>query len=451
MNASSPLKRFPLIITLVLWLGGLVPLAQAATPNEGAVALLVTRDAQGQELSTGSGFVVKPEGTLITNYHVLVDAASVDAVFPDGRIVPVEGIYKVDRRKDFAVLKLQKDFYSTLEIGNSATLKDFDYAQALGYLSQSLTHEGGKPRGTILQTHGFVLGQHMQAYPDFPFIYTTAAFGPGFSGGPLLNLENRVVGIATVEGRAINLALPIDFIKPYLNESQIQTVSQLLDEDKNSAEARYYRGNFSLYSQGDPDRAIAQFQEVLKMNPNFAPAHYDLATAYRDKGMIPQSIAEYEKTLKIHPKFPEAMANLASYYFRDGRTKESAALLENAIKIYPNFIQAHSNLGAILNKLERYDDAIEHLNRTLALDPEFEMAYFNLGNAQFALNRLDEARQSFEHAQNLGIDFLSLHWKLYEIHQRQGNLEEAKRELRIILEIDPENPEARQKLADLSR
>ena len=45
--------------------------------NKNAIVLLVTQNAQGQTIGTGSGFIVKPDGTLITNYHVLVDAVSV--------------------------------------------------------------------------------------------------------------------------------------------------------------------------------------------------------------------------------------------------------------------------------------------------------------------------------------------------------------------------------------
>ena len=73
----------------------------------------------------------------------------------------------------------------------------------------------------MAQTYGFVLGIHPQAIPDAPFIYTTTAFGSGFSGGPLVNQSNKVVGIATIEGRSINLAIPIQFVKPFLNENPV--------------------------------------------------------------------------------------------------------------------------------------------------------------------------------------------------------------------------------------
>ena len=71
------------------------------------------------------------------------------------------------------------------------------------------------PKEKVMQTFGFVLGIHPQAQTNFPFIYTTASFSPGFSGGPVVNKKNHVIGIATVEGRSINLALPINFIKPF--------------------------------------------------------------------------------------------------------------------------------------------------------------------------------------------------------------------------------------------
>ena len=89
------------------------------------------------------------------------------------------------------------------------------------------------------------------------------------------------------------------------------------------------------------------------------------------------------------------------------------------------------------------------MKKVLTLNPEFAIANFNLGNSLFALNRLDEAQKVFELSQEQGIDFLSMHWKLYEIHNKNKNLQDAEKELKIILEIDPFNEEAKKKLSEL--
>jgi len=429
------------VLAAVLFWAWFPAVSLAYEANKNAVAQLVVKNARGETVSTGSGFVVAPEGVLVTNYHVLVDASGIDALFPDGRQVPVAGILKVDRVRDFALLKLAEGFYSTLEIGDSRRLKEFDYTSALGFPSEG---DGGAQ--AVLETHGFVLGIHPQAYPDVAYIYTSTPFGPGFSGGPLLDRDNKVVGIATLAGRSINLALPIDEIRPFLKTGQSLSFAELLEQDKSSMEALYYRGNFLLYAMGDLEESRRLFEEVLKKDPGFALAHYDLAAVHRDMGDMEQAIASYEKTLALQPNFPEALSNLGGFYYRAGQVEKARATFERALAVYPNFVQGLSNLGAVLNKLERPQEARSLLEKALRLDPEFAVAYFNLGNACFALGRLDEAEAAYNRSMAMGVDFLAMHWKLYEIHVRKDNPAEAVRQLNIILEMDPENREAREKL-----
>ena len=85
------------------------------------------------------------------------------------------------------------------------------------------------------------------------------------------------------------------------------------------------------------------------------------------------------------------------------------------------------------------------------MNPEFAIASFNLGNSQFALKRFEEAQKSFERSANMGLDFLSMHWKLYEIHLGKKAYKKAKKELQIILEMDPFNEEVEKKLSELPK
>ena len=328
-------------------------------------------------------------------------------------------------------------------------MKPYDYTSALGYPSAQVMQQKDMVDGQLVQTYGFVLGIHSQAHPKIPFIYTTTPFGPGFSGGPVVNSSNQVVGLATIEGRSINLALPINSVKEFLNQKTTFSFQKLLNEDQVSLEAMYYRGNYFLYGLGNPNKAIAEFEKILTRNPNFTLAHYDLAVAYRDLGMPEKAIAQYEKTLELAPDFPEALSNLGGYYFRSGKLDQSVDLFKKAVQVYPNFIQALSNLGAALNKQGQPGEAIAHLKKALSLDPEFAIANFNLGNSLFALNRLDEAHKRFELSQKQGVDFLSMHWKLYEIHKKNQRHRDAEKELKTILEIDPFNEQAKKRLSEL--
>ena len=82
--------------------------------NKNAVALIIAKNKAGKTVGTGSGFIVKPEGTLLTNYHVLVDAHSVKVHLPNGIKAEVKEIYKIDRIKKF--------FLSFNQINNMSTV-----------------------------------------------------------------------------------------------------------------------------------------------------------------------------------------------------------------------------------------------------------------------------------------------------------------------------------------
>jgi len=450
-----------LVLFLVFWatLAIFAHSIQANSVNKGAVVLLIAKDPTGKLLGTGTGFVVKPEGVLVTNYHVLLDAAAIEAIMFNGDRVQVKSILKVDRAKDFALLQLPKGAYSTLEMGDSNKLENFDFLRALGFLSENINslevfsgpNKKNNLNEKVVQTFGFVLGIHPQSQPSFPFIYTTTSFGPGFSGGPVIDQKNHVIGIATVEGRSINLALPINFIKPFIDTKARISLNDLLKEDKTSKEAHYYRGNYYLYVKGDSDRAATEFQSALKLDDSFVLAHYDLGAAYQNQGLADQAIKEYEKAILLNPSFPEGNSNLGGYYFRMQKYDRAIKHFRRAIEAYPNFIQAHSNLGATLNKLNRSEEAIPHLKKAIQLDPEFGVAYFNLGNAYINRGNLDEARKAYDLAISKGINFLSLHWNLYDAYTRQGKRLKAKRELEIILQIEPENREAKKKMEGFSR
>ena len=432
---------------------------KAQSVNKSALVLLIAKDSTGEILGTGTGFIVKPEGVLVTNYHVLLDASSIQAVLSNGDRVKVKSVLKVDRVKDFALIQLADGAYSTLEIGDSSNLKEFDYLSALGFASENINsledssklNEQNGPKQNVIQTFGFVLGIHPQAQTNFPFIYTTASFSPGFSGGPVVNKKNHVIGIATVEGRSINLALPINFIKPFLDTTERISLSDLLKSDKGSKEAHYYRGNYFMYVKGDTDRAVAEFEKALKLDDSFVLAHYDLAAAYQSQGFNERAIQEYEKALLLNPSFPEGSSNLGGNYFRMQEYKKAENLFKKAIEMYPNFIQSHSNLGSVLNKLNRSKEALPHLDKATQLNPDFGIAYFNLGNAHMNQNNLDKAHEAYSRALEKGVDFVSLHWSMHKIYSLQGSKSKAKNELEIILQIDPKNLEVQKKIKELSR
>lgn len=138
-------------------------------------------------LGFGSGFVVDATGIILTNYHVVEDAEELDVHTADGRKY-VTRDFTYDRASDLAVVRIKPvEPLTVLAFGDSDAMEIGDRVLALG------APFGLK--GSV--THGIVSGKsrslRLNVYEDF--IQTDAAVNPGNSGGPLINLEGKVVGI----------------------------------------------------------------------------------------------------------------------------------------------------------------------------------------------------------------------------------------------------------------
>ncbi len=148
------------------------------------------RDEDGfrQEGSLGSGFLISPDGLVVTNNHVIKDADEIRAVFSDGRTLSAE-LVGTDPDTDVAVLRLlTNDTLPFVEFADSDTAEVGDWVIAIG----NPFGFGGSVSAGIISARNRDTGGR---YDDF--IQTDAAINRGNSGGPLFNLDGEVVGVNT--------------------------------------------------------------------------------------------------------------------------------------------------------------------------------------------------------------------------------------------------------------
>ncbi|MHC1586854.1 MAG: trypsin-like peptidase domain-containing protein [Candidatus Hecatellaceae archaeon] len=147
----------------------------------------------GVEEAQGSGFVYDREGHIITNNHVVENAASIEVRFVDGSSYEAE-IVGTDPYSDLAVIKIEAagGKLKPLQLGDSSKLKVGDTVLAIGNpfgLSATMTKGIVSQLGRLLDAPG--------GYLIVDVIQVDAAINPGNSGGPLLNLKGEVVGVNT--------------------------------------------------------------------------------------------------------------------------------------------------------------------------------------------------------------------------------------------------------------
>jgi S1-C subfamily serine protease len=194
------------------------------------VNVRTTFDVGVDREAEGTGFLVDPEGVVVTNFHVVEAPAdaqviTIDVILADGRRHPAS-LIGGDPQADLAVLQVQaRGPFPSIPLGRSGGLQLGQQVVALGF---ALGLEGGPSVTTGIVS---ALGRTIEAGgPGIdPRIYegviqTDAAINPGNSGGPLVDLEGRVIGVNTAGVQAaaaenIGFAIAIDRARPVIEEA----------------------------------------------------------------------------------------------------------------------------------------------------------------------------------------------------------------------------------------
>ncbi|NLE94786.1 MAG: PDZ domain-containing protein [Dehalococcoidia bacterium] len=143
--------------------------------------------------SAGSGWIIKEDGYIVTNNHVVEGATSVIVTLDDGRSFEAEGVY-TDELTDLAVVKIPVSGLPVAEIGDSAALRIGDPLVAIGNsLGMGISATSG-----IVSAVGISLASS-PGQTLLELVQTDAAINPGNSGGPLVNASGQVVGINSVK------------------------------------------------------------------------------------------------------------------------------------------------------------------------------------------------------------------------------------------------------------
>jgi serine protease Do len=167
--------------------------------------------------SQGSGVIIRDDGYILTNFHVVEDAEKIRVRLRDGRTF--EGTVRgKDSRSDLAVIKINATNLPAAKLGDSAAVRVGEFAIAIGApfeLDYSVTfgHVSAKGRSRVVPSFGVTSPGAMM---DQDFIQTDASINPGNSGGPLVNLYGEVIGINTlIRGlhTGIGFAVPVNMAK----------------------------------------------------------------------------------------------------------------------------------------------------------------------------------------------------------------------------------------------
>jgi S1-C subfamily serine protease len=234
-DASPALPEDDDIELLDAYSRAVIGVAERMAPS--VVSIRVTaQDARGgMGQGAGSGFVIAPDGYIVTNHHVIEKARDVTAVFTDGREL-VARVVGSDPSTDLALLRVAEGGLVPVEIGKSESLRVGQLVIAIG---NPLGFQSTVSTGVVSALGRSLRGQSGRLIENI--IQTDVPLNPGNSGGPLVDSRGRVVGVNTA---MIRMAQGLCFAIP--SATMTWVVSELL------LEGRVHRAVLGIVGQTRP-------------------------------------------------------------------------------------------------------------------------------------------------------------------------------------------------------
>jgi tetratricopeptide (TPR) repeat protein len=375
---SHPLRKnyflFTLIIPIIMIiLSYTVSFADADKifkENNKAVVVIETFDKEGKPLSQGSGFIVRENGAIVTNYHVISNAEDIKVKVGD-KVLEVEGLLHIDKENDVVILKAKGKDLQSVKIGDIEKLSVGEKVYVIS-----------SPQGLKNTISDGILSGIRNIDSQRKILQITAPVSEGSSGGPVFNKDGEVIGIATFiikEAQNISFAIPVNLIRGKFSGQEVILLEKTTIKDfTGTAEYWFYRG-VAYGNSGMLKEAINAYEHAIRIVPNFANAYFNLGVIYDKLDLHNEAIDAYKQAIRIKPDHAEAYYNLGFSYQKLSRFEEAAKAYKETIKINPDNSEAHNNLGLIYGILGMPEESFDAFKQAVRIRPDNAQAHYNIG------------------------------------------------------------------------
>ncbi|MYF99977.1 tetratricopeptide repeat protein [Candidatus Poribacteria bacterium] len=334
----------------------------------------------------GTGFFVGRD-KIVTNIHVVAVPGLYSAKLMNSKTVwRIEEVTAFDLKNDLVVLKIA-DEGIPLPLGNSDRVQTGESVYAVGFPA-NYTHRYKITEGIIQSTQ-----------KNNKWFRMTVDVSSGNSGGPILNSEGEVIGVATAVYDSYSYAIPSNTVKALLTETKTESLQQWHKREVIRA-VQYSNIAQEKYHDKDYNQAITYLDKAIQLNPEDTFYFMSRGGVKDVLGKHDDAIDDYNQAIKLDPE------NVHAYNAR-GNTKNYIGDYKGAkddysksIKLDPNNGEAYKVRGNINLKLKNYQAAFKDFTEAIRLDPQDLDA--NLSIAEYYRDKgiFDKAA---EHLQKTGL------------------------------------------------
>ncbi|HBE43883.1 MAG TPA: hypothetical protein DDW17_00135, partial [Deltaproteobacteria bacterium] len=233
--------------------------------NSSAVVVIEARDKDGKPFKQGSGFIVRQDGAIVTNYHVISDAEDIKVrsvskvlMWSVNKGLKFEGFLHIDKENDVVILKVKGEKLQTVKIGDIQRLSIGRKVYVIG-----------SPQGHENTVSDGILSGIREIGPKRKIIQITAPVSEGCSGGPVFNNNGEVIGIATflikeAQNLNFNFAIPINIIKDKISAQEVIALKDAVIEDCEKIPEYWCILGYSSGEEGLYREAVDAFQQAIR-------------------------------------------------------------------------------------------------------------------------------------------------------------------------------------------
>lgn len=357
------------------------------------------------DCGNGSGFFIE-ENLIVTNIHVVAKGTSVSVrLVGASTVYTVEGVTAFDSKNDLVILKITGKG-TPLPIGDSDLLQSGDFVQVVGCPSAKCEVTEGTVHG-ILRSNKWIRMKVKTA--------------DGISGGPVLNRNCKVIGIAVSGEGPYNHAIPANILKTLIDQAQaMESLTQWRERKQIRAYACLVQSKIKDKANNNDETMIADLDKAIQLNPDFFLSYFfrgnmkvnlgqskaDVGDAVEAQHLYRDAIDDYTQAIKLCSDYALAYNNRADAKYHFGKFEDAAGNIGTAQNLYQEAIininiaiELDSNdalfyhtRGQIMHAFGDYRAAIEDYEKACEKDPDYTDVCKDLELAKEALEQQEKAK-----------------------------------------------------------
>jgi len=278
----------------------------------------------------------------------------------------------------------------------------------------------------------------------------------------IVDKDPNYAGAAFLLGRIYFALGDLENSKTYLDKA--------IELDKTNTEFREIRTQIAAFAtqlveanrlsiNADYEGAKKAYLEIIKQNPNFADAYFNLAQIYVLLNDLPNASIYLRKVIEMKPdeeKYSKQLKNLVQKYLSEGeelrkRRNNEGALdkYKQALNLDPNEFLAYYLSGLAYFDIKKYDEAFQSLNQGLILNPEHAKSYLVLGKIYEKTNKQTEALAAYEKAVTIDPAYEDGWDRIGVLNYNQKNYDKSIAAYQKLIEINVNNLRAYEKLGQI--